>query len=92
MGKYSEIMIQGKLVEIKELELYTINSTMIVFHVFLKSWLILTNLAAFATLVICYHMNIFYMAAQTAFVFEVFSTVRADDIFQVSMNPSNVAL
>ena len=65
---------------------------MVVFHVFFKSWFILTNLVAFSTLIICYHVNIFDVVAQTAFVFEVFSTVSTDGLFLLSMNSSNVTL
>ena len=65
---------------------------MIVIHVFLKSWLILTNLVAFSTLIICHHVNIFNMIAQTVFVFEAFPAVRADDIFLTSMNFSKMSL
>ena len=65
---------------------------MIVFHVFLKSWLILTNLVAFSTLIVCYHVNSFDMISQTVFVFEAFPAVRADDIFLISMNSSNMTL
>ena len=79
-------------VKIGNEQIYISDSTMIVFHVFLKSWFILTNLVAFSTLIVCYHVNIFDVAAQTAFVFEVFSTVSTDDFFLVSVNPSNVTL
>ena len=65
---------------------------MIVSHVFIKSWLILAKLAAVSTLVICYHVNIFDMNAQIVFVFETFPAVRADDIFLISMNSSNMTL
>ena len=72
------------------LEVNIMKSTVIVLHVLLKSWLILAYLAALFTLLICDNMNICDVILQIGFVFKVFPTVRADEIFLISMNPSNV--
>ena len=70
-----------------------ITSTVIVSHVLLKSWLILTNLFANSTLVMCHHVNILDMVVQKMFVLEVFPTVRTDYTFLViTMDSSNVTL
>ena len=70
-----------------------ITSTVIVSHVLLKSWLILTNLIALPTLVMCHHVDILDMAVQKMFVLEVFPAVRADYTFLViTMDSSNVTL
>ena len=70
-----------------------ITSTVIVSHVLLKSWLILTNLIALPTLVMCHHVNILDMVVQKMFVLEVFPAVRTDYTFLViTMDSSNVTL
>ena len=63
-----------------------VNSAVIVFHVFLKGRLILTDLLTFSTFFICYCVDIVNMIAQTPFVFEMLSTVRAYTLLLLCMN------
>ena len=63
-----------------------VNSAVIVFHVFLKGWLILTDLLTLSTFFICYCVDIVNMIAQTPFVFEMLSTVRAYTLLLLCMN------
>ena len=66
--------------------MYVCENSVIVFHVFLKGRLILTDLLTFSTFFICYCVDIVNMIAQTPFVFEMLSTVRAYTLLLLCMN------